>query len=226
MIEKIKNYLMKIYRITQMKEMKILPGHLAYFMVLTIMPIVSLITLVFGVFNVSLGDMFGFLFDFMPEKVSEIILPVLDNSNTSFSIIFIIVGFVISSKGAHSVILTSNELYGFKNRGYLARHLKAILMTIMLILIILISLLGIAFGSNILNVILSMDIFSNISVDILNLFDLLKYPLSFILIYYIVRSIYSMAPDTKINSRKVIPGALFTTSCWLVVNRILLLLCK
>lgn len=217
-MEKIKKYLKKIYKITQKKEMKILPGNLAFYIVLTIMPIITLVTFVCSKFNVSLGDVFSFIFNFMPEKVEDILVPALNASTPNFSLIVTIIGFVIASNGAHSIILASNELYGFKNRGFFSRHLKAILMTVMLIIIFMITLLGIGFGSTIMNFVLDLEIFSGMSLVILDYLSYLKYPLSFIIIYYIVRSIYSMAPDTRIKSRSVIPGALFTTFGWLIVT--------
>ena len=217
-MEKIKNYVIKIYNIIQTKEMKVLPGHLAFFIVLTIMPIVTLVAFICSLFKVSLGDMFGFIFTLMPVKVSELILPALNSSSSHYSILFMIIGFIIASNGAHSIILVSNALYGFKDRGFLSRHIKAILMTIMLIFIFLISLIGVAFGDVILKFILEMNIFSNVGFDFYHYFTLIKYPVAFILIYYFIRSMYSMAPDTKILSRSVIPGALFTTVCWLVVT--------
>lgn len=217
-MKKIKEYIIKIYKIIQIKEIKVLPGHLAFFVVLTIMPVISLITFTCSKFNVSVSDMFSFIFNFMPEKVAEIILPALNDSSSNYSLLFMIFGFIIASNGAHSIILVSNALYKFKNRGFFSRHIKAILMTIMLIIIFLIALVGVAFGNVILKLILDMNIFSNVGFDLYYYFSLIKYPVAFILIYYIIRAIYSMAPDTKILSRSVIPGSLFTTICWLVVT--------
>ena len=75
-----------------------------------------------------------------------------------------------------------------------------------------------AFGNTILKFILSLPLFDYIKFDIYSLFVLLKYPTAFIVIYSLVKAIYTMAPDKKIPSKFVTKGALFTTVGWIIVT--------
>ena len=49
---------------------------------------------------------------------------------------------------------------------------------------------------------------------------LLKWPIAFVLIFWILKIIYTVSPDKKIPSKFMNKGALFTTVCWLVTTYI------
>ena len=217
--ERIKHYFKKLFQIINLKEMGILPGHLAFFLVLTIMPLLTLVSYISSYFNLSLLDISSLATDFMPTEVSEIIFPILyNNDSVKFSLFFMLIGFFIASNGAHSIILISNTLYKIKDKGYISRRIKAILMTIMLMSIFVFSLVFLAFGDKILEFVLSINVFPNLSPAITTVFSQIKYPIGFIIIYFVIKTLYSMAPDVKIGSKNTTKGAIFTTLGWIFIT--------
>ena len=81
-----KKYLKKIYKIVVKPEMKILPGHLAFFMVVSIIPIITLIGYVATLFSISLDSVIDLVDDVIPSSVSEILFPFISGSGMDFNI--------------------------------------------------------------------------------------------------------------------------------------------
>ena len=51
-------------------------------------------------------------------------------------------------------------------------------------------------------------------------YNILKYPLSFGLVFISIKMLYIMAPDIKINPKEVNYGAAFTSMSWVVVTQL------
>lgn len=218
-MDKIKEYLKKLYTIMTSNEMRILPGNLAFFMVLSLMPILTLVGIVFSKLPTAVVNMKEMLISFLPVSIVNLLSNFFATDiGKGHLIIILIIGFVIASNGAHAVILASNTLYKTEGSNYIVRRFKALLLIVILMLMFIFALFVLAFGNTILKFILSLPVFEYISFDIYSLFVLLKYPIAFIVIYSLVKAIYTIAPDKKISSRYVTKGAIFTTIGWIVVT--------
>ncbi|MDD3453518.1 MAG: YihY/virulence factor BrkB family protein [Bacilli bacterium] len=217
----LKKYFSKLYKIIIQRDMRILPGHLAFFIVLSIMPIITLVTFICTFFSISMQDIIGNLEQFIPNDVTKIIEPFLYNTNSAnLSFIMMLIGFFIASNGSHSIIIVSNTLYDIKDRGYISRRIKAFLILILLIILFIFILVFIGFGNIILKYIFSFNLIPDISSIFYQIFVYFKYPVAFILVYLFVKALYTMAPDTKMSSRYVTKGAFFTTVGWIFVTTI------
>lgn len=215
-----KKYFEKLYKIINMKEMKILPGHLAYFLVMSIMPLITLVSIIATCFNISIVDITEFLFRFLPVEVSNLIIPLFTNTDMNLNFILMIIGFFISSNGMHSIILISNTLYKTEEENIVNLRIRAVLLTIILISLFFFILVVMAFGNMIIRFILSFEVFSSISEYIYQLFILLKYPLAFIIIYFFVKLLYIISPKKMVKSKYVTKGAIFTTIGWILITAI------
>lgn len=215
-----KKYFEKLYKIINMKEMKILPGHLAYFLVMSIMPLITLVSIIATCFNISIVDITEFLFRFLPVEVSNLIIPLFTNTDMNLNFILMIIGFFISSNGMHSIILISNTLYKVEEENIVNLRIRAVLLTIILISLFFFILVVMAFGNMIIKFILSFEVFSSISEYIYQLFILLKYPLAFIIIYFFVKLLYIISPKKMVKSKYVTKGAIFTTVGWILITAI------
>ena len=128
-----KRYIKKLLRIIKKPEMKVLPGNIAFFLVLSIFPIISLCGVVANIFNVSLYSVVNFLSDILPSGVSSLLIPYISGSGLDIHIGFsIVTGYIVASNGAHSIIVSSNTLYGFPHSSYLSRRIKSLFITILL----------------------------------------------------------------------------------------------
>ncbi len=217
----IKSYLKRIFNLITRPEMKILPGQLAFFLVLAIFPLLTLLGYV--------GSQMIFLFEplidtvgkIVPENVMQIILPFIQSSHITGNVLFfMIVGFILVSNGTYSIIITSNELYNIKNDDYIKDRVKAFFMIILLMFLFIFIFVVLAYGNIIIEKILDLEALSSISSHIYLVFVLLKWPIAFVLIFWILKIIYTISPDEKISSKYMNKGALFTTVCWIVTTSI------
>lgn len=211
-MERIKRICTKMFKLICKPEMLILPGHLAFFLVLSIIPIITLIGFIASFFSISIDTFVGLLNDSLPEAVSSLLLPYISGKGIDLNIIsFTFIGFLLASNGAHSIIVASNTLYELKQSPYLNRRIKAIFLTILLVLLILFILLVLGFGNKILRFILSLGFLSSISEYVLDLFILLKWPIALLFIFIVIKLLYTVAPDSYIKSKYVNRGAFIST---------------
>lgn len=215
-----KKYFEKLYRVISMKEMRILPGHLSYFLVMSIMPLVTLISIIASFFNLSFIEMTEFVLKFLPMEVYNLIIPLFKDTNMSLNLVLMIIGFYIVSNGMHSIILVSNTLYKVETENPLKMRIRALFLTIILMTLFFFNLIVMAFGNMIIKLILNMELFEAIAIYIYKLFVLLKYPLAFIIIYFFVKILYTVSPEKIVKSKYVTKGALFTTIGWILVTAI------
>lgn len=215
-----KKYLSKIYHTIMIDEMRILPGNIAFFLILSLVPIITLLGIISGMFSVSMIDIIHFFEDLLPKDVSKILIPFFNTEINGNHILFFILSFFVASNGPHAIILASNTLYGFKNSDFLKRRIKALILTILLMNLFFLILVVLAFGNIILKFILNLEVFSHIGMNIYYLFATLKWPVAFMLIFIFVKMLYTLAPDTRIPSKSVNRGASFTTIGWVFVTAI------
>ena len=217
----IKSYLKRILNLITRPEMKILPGQLAFFLVLAIFPLLTLFGYIGSKMLFFVEPFVDTLSRFVPENVMQIILPFVQSSHITGNVLFfMIVGFILVSNGTYSIIVTSNELYNIKNADYIKDRVKAFFMIILLMFLFVFIFVVLAYGNIIIEKILELKLLSSISSNIYLLFVLLKWPVAFVLIFWILKIIYTISPDEKISSKFMNKGALFTTVCWIVTTSV------
>lgn len=218
-MERAKNFIKKIYSIIIKSEMKILPGQLAFFLVLSIIPIIVLIGFICSSINISLEGMVNTINTVLPAGISEILIPFINGEGLNLTLGFtMIIGFILASNGPHSIIITSNTLYGIKHTNYLTRHIKAIILTILIVMLFIFTMLVLAFGNNIMHFIFDSQIFSSVSSYVYQIFFWLKWPLGLLVVFISVKLIYTIAPDKRIPSKYNTRGSIFTTVLWSLVT--------
>ena len=213
----LKKFISKVIKIISKPEMKILPGNLAFFMVLSIIPIITMIGYIATLFNVSLESSLNLMKEIIPPSIVNLLEPFLLGSGMDINIGFsIITGYIVASNGAHSIIVCCNTLYGLEHADYIKRRIKALFLTILLVVLFIFTLIVLAFGNSILKLILSISIFSSISDSIYYVFLLLKWPFAIVFTLFMIKLIFTIAPDSYIPSKYTNIGALFTTFAWLI----------
>lgn len=220
-MKKIKGYMEKLYNIIVTPSMKFLPGNIAFFLVLSIFPILTLIGVIASSFSIDVNAVVDALDSTLPSDISNILATYITGKGFDKNIgVFMILGFFLASNGAHAIILASNNLYGFPNSDYVKRRVKAIFIIILILMLFIFMLGFIAFGNHILNLLLNQIGDETLSSLIYNLFIILKWPFSIFIIFFNVKLIYTIAPDWKILSKHTTNGAVFTTISWIVVVQI------
>lgn len=198
-------------------EMVILPGHLAFFFVLSIVPIVTLITYGASLFNLPLDVIIDFLSKAFSREVADLLVPVVTRPNVNFSFFFtLIVGFYVASNGARSVIVASNKIYNIPDSNFLTKRIKAIIMTLIIVILFIFILLIPVFGRNIVDAIKYVSNNEHITKTLNFTFNILKGPVTWFIMFCFIKILYTMAPDRRISSSYVNYGAAFTTFLWVI----------
>ena len=214
-----KKYLRKMFDIFMKPEMMILPGQLAFFIIMAIFPLLTLIGYIGS--NITLfSNSFSTMMDsVLPKGVADILIPFLTSSHINGNIVFfMVIGFYLISNGTNSLIITSNALFGIEHAPFLKRRIKAFFMIILLMAIFIFTVIVLAYGNIIVREVINLKIFSNISKTLFMIFLLIKWPIAFICIFWMIKLIYTLAPDAPIPSKYMNTGALFTTFGWIVVT--------
>lgn len=219
MREKIKRGFHNFFKIITKPEMEILPGHLAFSFVISIVPTLTILTYVASIFHFDLA----FISDFITQSFSSEFADMLLGTNMVVSADFnffltLIVAYIIASNGAASVIASSNMIYGIKNSKFLKRRLKSLVMILIIILLFVFLLIFSVFGNKIIEMLQIMDISDKIITNITLIISVLKGPISWFIIFFFIKIIFTMAPDKKIQSNEVNKGAIFTTVGFVLIT--------
>ena len=217
----LKSYLKRILDLITRPEMKILPGQLAFFLVLSIFPLLTLYGYIGSKILYIAPPFMDIIEKLIPNSIMQIMIPFIEESHITGNVIFfMIIGFILVSNGTYSIIITSNELYGIKTSDYIKDRVKALFMIILLMFLFVFIIVVLAYGNIIIDELMKLNMLNQFKNHIYFVFVLLKWPIAFILIFWILKIIYTISPNKKIASKFMNKGALFTTLCWLVTTYI------
>lgn len=208
-----------IFKVLKRPEMTVLPGQLAYFFVLSIVPMITIILYIASFFSISAHEINTYFDLNLSKDILNLITPIISTEGLTLGIIIIIVvGIYLSSNGTDSIIVAANNIYGIENPTFLNRRIKAIIMVFIIMLLFLFMLLVPVLGNYILDLIQKITGYN----EIYNILSFLKTPFSWLVIYIFIKLLYTLAPDKKISSAHVTTGAVFTSLGWIIATSIYL----
>ena len=219
-MKKTREFLKTLIDIMWSKEMIHLPGNLAFFIVLSIFPILTLVGILSSYFSVSVNGAFRVISSALPGGVDNILLPFVSGTFTRNAIISIIVALILASNGSHALILASNSLYEIKNSSYLKRRIKALFLIVLMILLFIFMIAFLTYGNSLYAFILSSVTYEPVNDILYYIFTYIKWPVAMAIIFYIMRLVYVLSPDDKIPVKTTSKGALFTTVGFTVATAI------
>lgn len=198
--------------------MAILPGQLAFFFVLAIVPTITLISYGASLLNLSTDVIYDFLANAFSEDIAAMLLNVPESASGIGLVITMIVGYYTASNGPASIIITSNAIYGEKQTGFFKRRLKSIIMTIFLVLLFIFMLIVPVFGDKIIELFEYVDLNSSITDKVTTIIRLLQGPVTWLIMYFFIKILYTIAPNKRIKSKNVGYGAIFTSISWIIIT--------
>ena len=202
-------------------EMAILPGQLAYFFVLAVVPTITLISYEAALLNLSTDVIYDFIGSAFSSDIASMLLATSASREKGIGFfLVVIVGYFIASNGPASIIITSNTIYGEKQEGFFRRRLKALIMTFVLVLLFIFMLIVPVFGTKIIELFKFVDLNSNVSDNVSIIITILQGPITWLIMYFFIKILYTMAPNKKVRSKNVGYGALFTTFSWVIITYI------
>ncbi len=219
MLDRFKVFCKNLYDMMMKPEMLTLPSSLAYYFVLAVVPIISILLLIATEFNLSTSYITEFLESNFSSEIANLVMPILTNQGLSFGfVVYILVAFFIVSNGADAIIVASNMIFNIENKTYFVRRMKAFVLTFVLFMLFTFMLVVPVFGEQILTILTFIG-FDNKVIDVLKtLYPILNVPVTLFVMYLGIKLIFIIAPDEKIKSKYVNKGAIFTTVCWFLVT--------
>lgn len=202
-------------------EMLILPGQIAFFLFLSLVPTITLIGYACSYLNLSNNLVQTLITNVLSEDIAALVTPILTSTKiTPTFFITMGVGYFIASNGMSSIIVASNTIYGIKDSGFFKRRLKAIVMELVIVLLFLFIIVVPLLSTSIINLLHYFNLDSETTSLVAKSFNLINGPLAWLIIFIFIKTIYTMAPDKKLPSRNVNGGAIFTTVAWICITAI------
>jgi membrane protein len=202
-------------------ELRILPGNIAYMLTFSLIPILSMMIYVLITFNLSTNLITDFINSTFPVGISKLLEPIFNTNITRSSLLTILISVMIATNGCHSIIIASNTIYDFDNAPYIKRVLKSIALTLLVILMFTFILIVPLLGRSFINLAIKYIGVVTPHEKIINiLFFILQGPVAILVLFFILKLLFTAAPDEAVESKYVNRGAMFTTGTWLVITYI------
>ena len=215
-----KSYCADIFRLMRKPVVSVLSGHLAFFFLLSAIPIILLIGIAANTFSFSIASFIDFLKVSLPASTSELVIPLFSGKALSINFVFLLISALyLISCGTNAIIMVASNIYNVKSNLY-KNIIKSFIITIVLLFLFIFLIIILIVGSKfllILSELPNMTIISNNSVKI---FNFIKWPISIVVIYFTLKVIYVLAPNKSINAKSVTKGSLFTTILWVIFTAI------
>ncbi len=188
---------------------------LAYYLLLSFFPFVIALVSLLSFVPVGTNELLALLEDFLPQNVFELIREntwFLVNGKTSVLSIGFITALWIASKSTKALVRSLNVSYDTRDsRPWWLRYIIALLMTLFLAAVIIVSAVLFLFGIQLLT---AFDAPANIIEMAENLRSVVLYAI----LVLVMAFIFKFAPNRKLKLKWVIPGALCTGVIWVVAT--------
>ena len=162
MKKKITNYVRELIKILKKREMSVLPANIAYYIVMALIPMLTIIVLIASSFSISIDSLINLLSDILPEQASSVIIDVISgkgfDSNLGF---FNIVAFALATNGTYSIVMAANMLYKVNEVDTIKDRIRATVLLILIVILFLFLIVVPIFGDNILNIVKSAKVFKS-----------------------------------------------------------------
>lgn len=220
-MDKIKKYIKKVVKILSLKELSILPAYLSYSLVLAIIPIITIIVVIVGLFGISIDTVTSLINELLPNYASDVIVSAISGESFDLSVgVLNLATFVIATNGMYAIVNASNNLYKLESNSQVKDRFRSFLILIIMILLLLFMIIVPMLGDKIIGFISNYDISKSI-IDMISLiYNALKWPITFILLFFAIKVIYMIAPSVKIKSDETTIGAFVTTIGWVIFTAI------
>ncbi len=215
-MEKVKEIRKTFTTILRKPEMQILPGQIAFYLLMSIIPIVALTAIAASYITKSFNYL-DIINTVMPDALAKILIALSNNMQLQGVAFILLLYIFVGSNAPSSIIIASNMLYEHKQPSYIRLKTKAFIMTIMIAFLLLFVILIPLCGDLILKVVLQLFDVNLIGYYAI-IYQVIKIIVSWLIIYTIIKLLYTMAPDKRIKSKTTTKGTIFTTISWIIAT--------
>ncbi|XVG95439.1 YihY/virulence factor BrkB family protein [Eubacteriales bacterium KG127] len=186
------------------------PAQMAFYMLLSLVPMVIVLSQVLGIFDISINYMYHLIENYISGDIGDTMASLFNYKPSSANnLVLTITAAWAASKVMIPMHRLSNYTYSdgkYTSKGVIKEKIKSIIMVIIMVATLVFTLVVLVYGKIIVNATIGY-VYDNKTVDVL--WTYLRWPVNIILYFMIVSINYYIMPSKKIKFREVIPGSIF-----------------
>lgn len=196
-------------------------AQVAFYLLLSIVPIIILVTQILGLFNISLNTAFDLMEEYTGRQLSNLVSSLFEFESVGFgNLIFVVIALWAGSRVSFSIMRITNYTMTdgtSTGKNYIVDRLRAIKTMIFTIITVVFAIIILVYGQLILDVVLDI---LNIDEGILyeSIWMSLRWVLGGVLYFLMVGYNYWIMPSVRVTFRSILPGSLFASVGMLVVT--------
>lgn len=196
-------------------------AQIAFYLLLSMVPIVLLITQILGVFDISVSSALELVEQYTGKQISSIIESMFAFSSVGYvNIVFIVIALWAGSRASFAIMrITNYTMSGGQSTGgnYFIERIRAIKTMVITVMTIVFSVVILVYGQLILQTVLDMFGLEG-EKYINNILMWLRWLIGFALYFMMISYNYYILPSEKVKFRSVIPGSVFASIGLLLVT--------
>lgn len=196
-----------------------LSAQLAYFFLLSLFPFLLFLVTLLGFVPVDTESFLGYLDQFLPKEVMELIdtnLQAIVNNRSGGLLSAGVIGTLWSaSNGFNALTKSFNKAYQVEeDRSFIINRLLSLGLVVGLVVVIIVALVGSVFGK-----VIGEHVFGLIGLsNLIDSWNIIRWVITTLVFLGVLWMMYVLAPNEKIRGKEAIPGAVFATVVWQVAS--------
>jgi membrane protein len=212
----VKSYIKELWKQMQKDDISNLSAQCAYYFLFSLFPFLLFVMSLLGFLPFSTDEVLALIHDYVPESVlagmEENLRNILDVKRGGTLSLGLVISLIMASAAMNSIVLAVNKAYGLPERkSFIHSRFIAILLTLGMLLVVCSALLLSVFGHCIGDF---MHTYLRISMDAIQLWNVLRWVVNFVILFVVFTAIYYVAPNTCLTCKDVIPGSLIAAAGW------------
>lgn len=194
----------------------------AYYLLLALFPLLLTAGNILPLLNLNPETILPYVQELMPAEIYSSLKPafvsLLTQSSTGVLSLSAIVTLWSASRSVNALQNAINKAYGVEPRN---NFLLAKFVSFLMMILIVVSVIGVVVVLGIGQQILDwLQTIFGFSLDIVNTFSTLKWPVVVLGLIIVMCLIYRFLPNVKIRFLSVLPGAIFTSVGWIALSQV------
>lgn len=198
-------------------------AELAFFFLLSLVPIAILLAQLLGVFSISINVINDIIAKYVSAEMSATLSQFLVyRSSGAMSVFFVFFALWAASKAHFSMMqITNFSFTGGKStgRGYIRERIRAIKTIIITMFTIVFSLLILVYGEIIINLVTSyVTGFLKLDFQFDTIWYVIRWPVAMGLYFLMISYNYYVLPSKRVQFRKILPGSILASTAILLAT--------